>query len=78
MSKDTLLVSSLTEPSPASEAGLQLQDRIIRLGNTPVAELDYCQVLEQLDTVQQIQLTIENGHRTQTVKLVKRDLYKSP
>lgn len=78
LSKDTLRVSSLTEPSPASEAGLQLQDRIIRLGNTPVAELDYCQVLEQLDTVQQIQLTIENGHRTQTVKLVKRDLYKSP
>lgn len=75
MSRDTLRISSLTKPSPASEAGLQLQDRIIRLGTTPVTQLDYCQVLEQLDRVQQIQLTLENDNRTRTVELVKRALY---
>jgi len=76
MSGDTLRVSTLTTPSPASAAGLLLRDQIIKLGTRLVSDLDYCQVLHQLDTAEQVQVTILRKEGPKIIQLEKRDLYK--
>lgn len=74
---DSLFVSSLTIPSPASEAGMELSDFILKIDDQPVREMEYCELLKNLNDVQEIEISILQNNQEKKVALKKRDLLKN-
>ncbi len=72
---DTIRVSSLWIPSPASEAGVQLGDQLLAYNGAFGAVVGFCTLLEALEQTETAELRLQRDGRIFSVALEKRDLF---
>ena len=70
----TFRITDVLEDSPASEAGLQKDDLIIKVDDTPAAELTITRLGEMFERAASYRITIRRGDQTLQVTLKPRKL----
>jgi C-terminal processing protease CtpA/Prc len=70
----TLRITDVLEDSPASEVGLQKDDLIIKVEDTPAAELTITRLGEMFERAASYRMTIQRGDQTLQVTLKPRKL----
>ena len=70
----TVRITDVLENSPASEAGLQIDDIVLSVDGAPVSELKVSRMVEMFDRPNSYKLMVKRGEKTFPVTLVTRKL----
>ena len=70
----TVRITEVLENSPASEAGLQIDDVLLSVDGTPASDLSVSRLLEMFDRPNSYKLIVKRGEKTLPVTLVTRKL----
>jgi len=70
----TVRITDVLENSPASEAGLQIDDIVLSVDGVPVSELKVSRMVEMFDRPNSYKLMVKRGEKTFPVTLVTRKL----
>ena len=70
----TVRITDVLENSPASEAGLQIDDIVLSVNGAPVSELRVSRMIEMFDRPNSYKLIVKRGEKILPVTLVTRKL----
>ncbi|MEO0341025.1 MAG: aspartyl protease family protein [Bacteroidota bacterium] len=76
LKKSQVLINSLTSPSPASEAGIQLGDQVLEFNGEKVEDIPYCGFLELLQDTDEVQFKLKRGEKILDLKVLRSDIFK--
>ncbi len=77
LNKGSVFINSMSTPSPASEAGIQLGDQVLELNGQKVADIPYCGFLEQIQDMDEVNFKLKRDGEMLDLTIKRTDIFQA-